>query len=427
MSVMPMFRSLYYALSVYANASEKAVGKFFRRVKEDDSPSRLRKQLLSLIQQDVAVINLWSEYRYKGYSYLTKRTRRHLYKNLAAIHADFERYAHQRSINDAQLATTIQELGIDMRKIRTFPEQLRHLFLIMQYLSPQEGRYVYRTSSSFGRLLQDPAHHTMEGDCNQIVTLYISLYAARFSVEDLQLTLLPGHVALHFCGVDIEATTGTFVHYDQPTARRVPIQEIVSINLLDTTDTNFAQSLVNPAVFLQAARLAYRVSSERAIVEGNLASAYHNTVRYFMDNHRYKEALEYALLSKEYELIEAAATNGALYEMERTYFSQARAFGVRSTNQKELLKQIDAHEAQHEYRKHHYQRALKLYQKLGDKEAVSACYRALYAEAQESLKKVKTIPELRAHKSTIQKMQQYARASGEQELIEHAKALSKQL
>ena len=79
---MNIFQKNYYGLSRYTDPAEKRVGRFFGRVNEKDSATRIEKKLLGLLQNDIAVINLWIEHRYKGYDYLKKRTRRQLYSNL---------------------------------------------------------------------------------------------------------------------------------------------------------------------------------------------------------------------------------------------------------------------------------------------------------------------------------------------------------
>ena len=422
-----MFRSLYYLFTPYVNPSERRIGRFFASVKEHGESTQLTRKLTGLIQADVGGINLWTESRYKGYNYLTKQVRRELYGNLEAIKEDFSAFATSEQVDVEEIVAYIKTLGVDTMKLRTFPEQLRHLALIMRYLSPERGKYIYRDSSSFGRLLKDPTSAVLEGDCNQIVTLYIYLYATAFNVDDLKLTLLPEHVALHFQGVDIEATTARFVNYAAEKRRIVPIEEIVSINLLDTTDINFTKSLVDPTIFLQAARLGYQLSSERHVVEHNLDAAYHNVVQRLLSKQRFKDALTYALQSKDYELIEQAATNGAIHETQAQHFRSARIFAERSSQKAKLIRQIDEHEAHHEYRNKHYQEALRRYERLGMKDAARQCYKALYIEAQHELRSVHTIEELKAHSRTIHKMQQYARSSGDAALIEHARGLAKQI
>ncbi len=424
---MGIVKKLFYSFSRYTGPAERRVGKFFNRVTEHDSPHALESSLLKLLQHDIAVVNLWTEHRYKGYNYLTKRTRKELYANLEAIQQHFAAFEAQQQVDVKEVIAHIASKGVDTAMLRTRQEQLAYIASIMHYLSPKNGRYVYHQSSSFGRLLRDPSKEVLEGDCNQIVTLYIALFAAKYDVSDLKLTLFPGHVALHFHGVDIETTNGTFVKYEKEGQYTAPITEIVSVNLLDTTDTNFAQSSVNPEVFLQAARMAYVVSSHRQLVKKNLEIAYHNTVRHLMYKSQHSQALEYARQSKDHELIEISAHNGAVYAMKKADFKGARNFAAYSHKKHDLLRIIDINEAVSLYNTKQYQAAVRMYQRLGDKKMVNQCYRALYVQEQARLGRIKTTSDVKANASIIRNMERYAKLSGDSELMKHAQSLVKHL
>lgn len=424
---MAMFRALYYFFSSYTDPAERRVGKFFKRVSEKDAPRKTGKVLLRLLQQDIATINLWTEHRYKGYDYLTKRTRKQLYANVAAIQRDFVSFAAAQSIDTEEVLEHIATKGGDVARLRVHSERLAYIATIMRYLSPKNGRYIYRASSSFGRLLRDPTEEVLEGDCNQIVTLYIALYAMRYDVTDVKLTLYPGHVALHFHGIDIETTNATFTKYDREGQTTAPIHEIVSVNLLDTSDTNFAKNSIHPEVFLQAARLAYVVSSHRQLVKKNLEVAYHNTVRHMLKEQRYKEALEYASQSQDHELIEVSAHNGALSAMKQHDFSGARRFAAHMQQKNAFLQTIDRNEAAQLYTTKHYESAAKIYARLGDKEMAMNCYKGMYVREQSRLGTIKTTADIKANAGTIRTMERYARQSGDQQLIKHAAQLAKHL
>lgn len=427
LNIMNMLQKIYYFFSRYTDPAERRVGRFFARVNEKNPPHMIEKSLLHLLQRDIAVINLWTERQYKGYQYLTKRERRHLYDNLAAIQRDFAVFAATQSVDLKQVIAQIASKGVDTAMLRTRPEQLTYITILMRYLSPTQGRYEYRNSSSFGRLLRDPRREKLIGDCNQIVTLYIALFAAKYDVSDMKLTLYPGHVALHFHGVDIETTNGTFAAYDREGQITAPIHEIVSVNLLDTTDSNFTKNAVNPEIFLQAARLAYVVSSHRQLVKKNLEIAYHNVVQHLMKTQKYPAALTYARQSKNYELIEAAARNGAIHAMKQQKFTEARACANASQNRHELLRTIDSHEAAQLYNTKHYDQARKIYQRLGQRDMVGQCYRGLYIQEQNKLGPIKTTADVKANAGTIRAMERYAKLSGDTGLMTHARALVKHL
>lgn len=424
---MNIAQKIYYGLSRYTDPVERRVGKFFGRVNEKDSSRRIEKKLLGLLQNDIAVINLWTEHRYKGYTYLNKRTRRQLYANLEKIHQDFDKFTKTSSVDPSGLIKRLADKNIDTTQLRVQEEKLTYLMQIMRYLSPAGGRYEYRASSSFGRLLRDPTKEKLVGDCNQIVTLYIALYAAKYDVSNLELTLYPGHVALHFCGIDIETTNGTFANYDRPDQTRVPVHEIVSVNLLDTTDTNFAKSSINPEVFLQSARLAYVVSSKRQVVKSNLEAAYHNLVGHLSAQGRYSQALAYAKQSKSHQLIESASKNGVADSLKKDDFNAARKFASASGSRAELNSNIDRHEAAYLYKSKQYLAAAKIYERLRDKTWAGNSYRGLYVQEQSKLGRIKTVADVKANAGTIRSMERYARLSGDKQLQKHAANLVKHL
>lgn len=424
---MAFFRAIYYFFSRYTDPAERRVGKFFGRVSEQTSPHQLEKSLVSLLQQDTAVINLWTEYRYKGYNYLTKKKRTELYQNLAAIHDDFTAFAQTQTVDIKHEIAIIGELGVDTSKLRLYPDQLQYIVLIQRYLAPRRGLYTYRASSSFGRLLRNPTREKIEGDCNQIVTLYLALYAQKYQVSDLKLTLYPGHVALHFEGVDIETTNGTFQRYQKEGQRIAPVHEIVSVNLLDTSDTNFEKTTIHPEVFLESARLAYVVSSNRQLVKKNLEIAYRNTVSHLMKSAQYKKAFDYAKQSKDQELIAISSYNGALHHMRKHEFRQARDFAAYSLKKTELMHMIDHNEAAWLYNAKRYQEAIKVFERLGERQWVVNCYRALYHQEQQALANIKTVADIKAQAGTIRNMERYAKASGDSQLIQHVQSLVKHL
>ena len=424
---MDFFRKIYYFFSRYANPAERRVGKFFRKVNEKDAPHKVEKALNQLLQRDIAVINLWTEHRYKGYSYLTKRMRRELYANLAAIKQDFAAFEQAQTIDVKPLLASIAHKGVNTARLAAKPERLAYIAAIMHYLAPRNKRYVYRESSSFGRLLRDPTKEILEGDCNQIVTLYIALYAAKFNVTDLKLTLYPGHVALHFDGVDIETTNGTFAKYAKEGQATVPIHEIVSVNLLDTHDIHYQKSIVDPQVLLESARLAYATSSHRKLVKKNLEAMYNNVVRQFLQTNDYQRALNYAKQSKSHELIEISAHNGAVHAMRQKQFKTARKFASASQQQKTLAQTIDRNEAAHLYNAKQYDAARKIYSRLNDTKMVQQCYRGLYVQAQNRLGTIKTADDVKANANTVRTMERYAKRSGDAQLMQSARNLAKHL
>lgn len=422
---MGIIRSAYYLLSPYVDARERCVAKFFDRLSEHDSRIRSGAELDRLIQENIAVINLWTEFRYKGYRYLTKSKRRELYSNLDRITEDF---AHFYSSYDVPTKEVVARIRTILPGTRIRSDQARLIQAIMDYLSPSRGRYEYRASSSFGRLLRDPSQDTMVGDCNQIVTLYIYLYSRYLNVADLRVRTLPGHVALHCGGVDIEATSGVWKNYTSHTDTAVlPIGEIVSINLLDTTDEYLETHEVRAEDFLQSARFAYLLSHERDIVSRNLDAAYSKLVGQLMKRNSYEQALKVALASRDAELIAIVGNNGSIYHMGKNNFSIARRFAEYAPRKTELIRDSWRAEGMYRYNAHQFHDAIRAFRRYQDELLVSKCYEGLFFAEQDRLPKNLTSESIRDHKNTIRRMDEYARKSNNHELIKHVSKLKKYL
>lgn len=417
--------NLLYVLTPYADADERAVGRFFKSLTERSSQSKTRAKLGSLLQHNIAVINLWTEYRYKGYRYLRKSERKKLYTNLQVIVNDFDEFYTRNARSAGEVTTRIQRHApqtiID-------PEKAVLLQAIMDYFSPARGVYQYRDSSSFGRLLRNPAHEKLTGDCNQIVTLYIYIYSQYYEVRDLRIRALPEHVALHYNGVDIEATSGTFANYNgREGGALLPIEEIVSINLLDTTDAYLSTHEVAAEDFLQASRLAFMVSHERDIASQNLKAAYGRLVNSLMERNNYSQALQIAKASRDQLLLNVVGHNGAVYEMKRHNYASARRFAASSLKHDELIRDSWRTEGVYHYQAHRYHDAIRAFKHTDDQALVRQSYEALFFEEQARLGSSVTRESIKKHTKTIKRMRAYAKKSGNKKLIQHTDSLNKLL
>jgi len=389
---MEVLRRLFYFFTPYTDANERAVGHFFKRLSEHKNQSRTRAKLLRLVQEDIAAINLWSEYRYKGYKYLRKSQRRKLYANLQHIAEDFDDFYTRSSRTPPTAADRIKRLA---PQAVIEPKRAVLIHALMDYFSTQRGIYQYRDSSSFGRLLRDPTHEKLVGDCNQIVTLYIYLYSCYFDVSDLKLRVTPGHVALHYGGIDIETTRGAFARYNKEKGNALlPIEEIVSINLLDATDSYLSTHEVSPKDILQSSRMAYILSHDRSIVTNNLHSAYGRLINSLVERHDY---------------------------------STARRYAKDAPQRKEMVKNIWQSEAVYWYKSHHYHEAAKAFKHSGDHDMVRHCYEALFFVEQKKLGHNLTSEIVGQYAGVIKHMRGYAKKSGNKKLIKHADQLYKYL
>jgi len=422
---MGIVQTLYYQFSQYVDASERRIGLFFKGLSEKKSVVAARSQLLDLMQQDLAAINLWTEYKYKGYNYLRKSTRKKLYLNLELITADFEAFYKTNRIDGAEV---VQHIHTIAPHAHIELERAQLLRALTDYFSLTRGLYDYRESSSFSRLLRNPSKEKLIGDCNQIVTLYAHLYAKYFDIHDLKIRLLPNHVALHYSGVDIEATNGTFANYDNAKgAELMPIEELVTVNLLDTTDSYLETHEVAPEDFLQSSRLAYMLSHSREIVSRNLDAAYSTIINVLMSRNNFSQALKFAKQSGDIELLTVVGNNGALYHMDRHEFAAARKFAQHALRRSELIKDSYRAEGVYHYNEHHLHEAIKAFKECDDQDAVCKCYAALFFEEQSTLPEQLTSENIKLYSKAIHRMQGYAKKSENKELIQNVDSLRKYL
>ncbi len=299
--------------SRYAHPFEKTVNGFFGKIRSTSNPDKIHKNLESLMQQNTIVVNLWMEKRFKNYTNLTKKKRRQLYANAEIIGQVFDEFLQTYT------SPTNQNT-----------EQLAYMSAIMAFLTPGK-RYNYIPSASFARLLQNPRITILEGDCNQIVTLYTFLYSRKYPITDLQAKLLPEHVCLHLQGVDIEATNATFQQYTEHEGI-VPITELIAINLLDVSDFREMTAKITEASMVDGAKLAYVISSNRKLVERNLRIAYHNLAVYSADRGKFSTALFYANRSQDSKLLDYVNHTAAASLVKKKLYSKARFYAEKLTN-----------------------------------------------------------------------------------------------
>lgn len=425
---MSFAQKIYYFFSQYTDSAERRVGKFFANINENNAKNYVSQQLLSLMQVDIVRINLLSEQKYKGYRYLRKSKRKKLYVNAQLIADDFESYCARHKANTEKILSQVKETGVSTAGLIPYPDKLAYVKMIMDYLSPQNGKYSYRESSTFGELLNDPNQKQLLGDCNQIVTLYIYLYSKKFDINDLQLKTYPGHVALHFKGVDVEATNGEFRNYQNENQRILPIREIVSINLLDITDKYYTTNKIDPSLQLQSARLALLVSSDSQTTQKNLDIAYNNAVVNMMNQNDYSSALKYAKQSKDFNLLSTVGHNGSVYFLNSKQYKQAEKFAYYAPKKTDLIKNIRLSEAIDNYNRGSYQTAINQLNNLGGhQDLIKQCYIGLYFNEQKKIGSIKTADDVKQYRSTINSMKHFAKLSGDIKLIENSNQFNKYL
>jgi len=384
-----MLKTLLQVFSRYVHPFEKKADKFFSRIKSGSGRARTHKKLEKLMQENLVVLNLWMEKKYKNYVYLKKKVRRKMYADVEILKKDFWDYESAHLIKIKSIAERFKKLGV------TFPTRdegkVAYLATIMSYLRPG-SRYTYQASANFGKLLKNPVKGKLVGDCNQIVTLYTFLYSLKYPISDLQIKLVPGHVCLHFQGIDIEATNGTFKKYTKHDGV-LPITELITTNLLDVVDDEVKTAQIDPRVIVKRAQLAYLISSKRELVDRNLDIAYRNLGLRLMKEKQFSSAIFYLEKLRDPALIRKAYHNAAIYFLNKKNFSKARYFGKHSKNDS-LLK---------------------------------ACYMGEYSYLAKKVKNIKSLQKAKSYKATYRKMLDLARKGGDDRAEASVRKIMKQL
>jgi len=397
--------------SPYVHPFEKKVDKFFMRIKSTDSIADVRTELLTLMQENLIVLNVWMERKFKGYKYLNKTTRRKMYEDVEGIKKKLNEYSAANPVSVMDVKFAVEAVGLDF--VDSYKDQFVYLFEIMQFLSP--GLYYhYIKTASFGKLLRDPNDAKLEGDCNQIVTLYIYLFSLKYPLVDLSIKLLPEHVCLHFKGVDIEATNATFHHYSE-NLEVLPVTEIISTNLLDLADFREDVQVVDERMMLKSAQLAYALSSLKSLVAKNLNIAYRNMAVSSMRRKDFDTAIFYFTKMGDRDLLVSAYHNAAAYYMDSKNFKLAKFYASKS-GQTDFLRVVSHNEGVFYYKNGQVDKAIEVFKNLGDDEMLKACLAKKFNELHRKVSGVKTIKQAKSYKSVYLKMLDIARQMGDSKL-----------
>ncbi len=404
------------------NSFERKVDRFFGRIKSTDSISSIRKELLSLMNKNLIVVNVWMEKKFRGYNYLTKKIRRKMYEDEKKIVAKWDEFTKQNPIKDEDVKAELEAKGL------TFPtgqeEQVKCIYSIMRFLEP--GKYYkYIKTASFGKLVRDPNERVLEGDCNQIVTLYSYLYSTKFPIEDLRIKLLPEHVCLHFRNIDIEATNGTFQKYTE-NKDVLPITEIISTNLLDLLDFREGVQEITPRVVVKSAQLAYAISSLKSLVAKNLEVAYQNLASGALRANDFETGIFYLTKTNNREALHNAYRNATIYYMENKNFAKAKLYASKS-GMGDLEKSVKYNEGIYYFKEGSIDKALSIFTSIGDEEMKKACYGKKYNELVKQVSGDKTLDDIKRHKSAYNKMLQLAQKMGDSGLAQSVRDTLKQI
>ena len=422
--ILAFFRFLAGIFSIYVNKFEKKVDKFLINLSKYANKYVSNKETLRLMKEDLVVFNLWLERKYKGYKYLKKKKRKILYENTGRIVQELNLFCEKSVPDKRALHEHLYKLGMNQSYIRSKEKELIYLAQIMSFFRGP-GNFLYREGANFGALLEDPRKNKLIGDCNQIVTMYIYLFGLKYDMAEMKIKILPEHVCLHFYGIDIEATSGAFCQHKKPDMKILPVEEIISTNLLDISDATKKSNAISNASLLESSTLAFLISSNKELVKKNLLVSYHNIAAELSNEGKFKQALYYARKSENKKLVESMLVRAVNYFVKKENFSRASHYANLS-GKNELVNHVSRANAVFYFHKKNYQRALSLAQQLRDTQLINACYEAMFVQLQKKISHCRTVADLKKHSYVLYQMRDLANKSGNQGMITRAADLLRQ-
>lgn len=425
-----MINPIWNPFSRYADKLERQVEKVLKKVNRLGAMA-IQKEILTLMQKNLVIVNLFIEAKFKGYKYLSRGARKKLYQNNEKIAANFLKFAEHFQISDKSLIAYLKSLNLQLPANQENVDKFKYLITIMEYLKPGAGRFEYLEGASFGKLLSDPEkNEKMIGDCNQIVTYYTYLYSLKYSINDLRIKILPEHVCLYFENIDIEATSGSLAKYKE-FVHILPIVELISTNLLDVSDFRDKQLKIDSREFLKGATLAYNISSERDIVTRNLRISYRNVAIDALNNNQFETAEFYVLKAgiknvEDSQLLQNIYHNAVIYYVDNKNFNKARFFAGKKADL-ELKKYINEKEGYYYFDNGQLNKAKEIFYKLGNQQMLKAIYGREFNQIQKRVSGLKDLAKMKVYKNDYRKMRDLAVKLGDDNLVNQLDNILKQL
>ncbi len=425
-----MINPIWNPFSHYADKLEKQVENVLKKVNRLGALAT-QKEILALMQKNLVIVNLFIEAKFKGYKYLSRVARKKRYLNNEKIAHNFNQFLNNFHISDELLVEYLKKLELNIPSTQENVERLKYIIGIMEFLKPGAGRFEYLEGASFGKLLTDPdKNQKMIGDCNQIVTYYTFLYSLKYSINDLQIKILPEHVCLYFDNIDIEATSGSLAKYKE-FVHILPIVELISTNLLDVSDFRDKQLKINSREFLKGATLAYNISSERDIVTRNLRISYRNVAIDALNNNQFETAEFYILKvgikdEENKHFLQNIYHNAVIYYVNNKNFNKARFFADKKADI-ELKKYVDEKEGFYYFENNQLSRAKEIFYRVGNQQMLKAIYGREFNQIQNKVSGLKDLAKMKAYKNDYRKMRDLAVKMGDDNLVSQLDNILRQL
>lgn len=369
--MLGFLRTLFGFFSPYADARERRVGIFLKRLDSGSSRWDAAATLRKIISRDLLRLTILLEWKLKGYRKLASKSyRRNLYANADTIAQKFTEWflGHQKELS-------AQRPGADDREL--------WIRGIMTWLAPENGIFQYEAGAAFERALRDPSREKIVADCNQISTLYTWLWSLRFPVTELDAKFPPNHACLRILNRDIECTAGKFTDYSNvPTS---PIEELCAVNVLDVSDSKLRIHRPSPLQMERAATFAFLFSSRQEITENNLRIAWKKLAHQALQEKDWQAAWDWFGKLNDQPARQETAHLAALALASAGKFSRAEEWAAHS-GLPEVRKAVLRARALAAYYAKNWTEARKWYERAGEPESIKIVFHAQATEAYHSQK-----------------------------------------
>jgi len=353
--------------------------KTFFKTKTNTASDALRLMNLNYFKLCISI-----ERYYHGYKQYNRSFRKELYENLKNLEIEFNEFSKTNSVD---IISEITKFGLRFNDDEL--KRLKYIKLISQFFRNREN-FKYKESVNLSQSLI-PKDDVFYFDCNQICNLYIHLYSLEFDAADLRVKLPKDHVCLHFKGIDIEATNGEFLIYNE-VQETYPITEMISVNMLDVSDLEFEQFKIKPRKFYKLINLA-KFLSNNPVIENNIQVSYQKMALFYLDKTNTKSAEFFIKKISNLELAKKMYYNLTVKLISLKEFGKAKYY-IKKFHFDNLMLQIYSFEYD------------KLYKKI---------------------KNIKTLKEASKHKPTYKKMLKIAFKMKDDKLIASLKDTLKNL
>lgn len=363
-----------YWLRGLTDQDELEIYRFFFKKTFFKTKTNTASDALELMNRNYFKLCILIERYYHGYKDYGRGFRKELYSRLKNLEDEFSEYTKSKSVD---IISEITKFGLKLNDDDL--NRLKYLKLISLFLTHRQN-YKYKESVNLSQSLiaKDEIFYF---DCNQICNIYIYLYSLEFDVSDLKVKLPKDHVCLHFKGIDIEATNGEFLIYNE-VQEVFPITEMISVNMLDVSDLEFEQFKIKPRSFYKLINLA-KFLSNNPVIENNIQVSYQKMALFYLEKANLKSAEFFIKKLTNFELAKKMYYNLTVKLISLKEFGKAKYY-IKKFHFDNLMMQIFSFEYD------------KLYKKIKD---------------------IKTLKEAASHKKTYKQMLKLAYKMNDDKLI----------